>query len=99
MPKAKGKRYRSKAPWLFKKGNKSFPNNTVGPESNQRLFQRLPNDLYIASKEDSLILPSILRPKIKQVDDHTPTVCAAQFLCDSNTQLNDKLSISSYILA
>ena len=69
----------------------------VGPESyvNKRLFQRFPNDLYIASKGDSLILPSILRPKIKQVDDYTPIVCDAQSLCDSNTQLNDTLSISS----
>ena len=70
----------------------------VRPESyvNNRLFQRLPNDLYIiASKGDSLILPSILMPKIKQVDDYTPTVCAAQSLCDSNTQINDTLSISS----
>ena len=80
-----GKRYRSKAPWLFRKVNKSLANKAVGNECyvNKRLFQRLPTDLCIASKRDSLILPSILRPKIKQVDDYTPTVYAAQSLCDS----------------
>ena len=59
----------AKKPWLFKIGNRSTCNRReVKLETNveKRLFERLPNDLYIAAKGASVgkILPTILRPSI-----------------------------------
>ena len=87
----------AKKHWMFKKGVCNFKRSSgykIEANVEKKLFERLPNDLYIAAKGASTgkILPTILRPSIKITDHNIGS--GAQSLCESTTQFTDNLSTS-----